>query len=131
MSASRKLHLFPGMCRHYSCMPGGKVKCDIGVNIREHVGGPDFGWMARMPCVDTSLNKNPVPCELRDVPGADDIATDVAEMNRRLNVIDDGVCPDCGQKLQIREDKHVKIQFCPEWHVSMRGCKRPSDLEEM
>ena len=40
-------------CTHYR-FPGGGVltpDCALGVMIREHVGGDDFGWFRRMPCV--------------------------------------------------------------------------------
>lgn len=39
--------------------------CSAGVNYRELVGGEDFGWMARLPCLpDSPLTKEPVAkCE--------------------------------------------------------------------
>ena len=35
--------------------------CSAGVNYRELVGGPRFGWLARRPCIRNSkLRKEPV-----------------------------------------------------------------------
>ena len=37
-------------CKHYSGEVYRRGKCHAGVLVRERVGGPDEGWMARMPC---------------------------------------------------------------------------------
>lgn len=51
-------------CKNYNGCYHNK-SCTAGVFYREMVGGPDFGWMARMPCTpDSPLKKEPMAkCE--------------------------------------------------------------------
>lgn len=124
----RKLHTFPGNCIYYSPKPGMVYECDKGVPIREHVGGPDIGWLTRMPCCTTSLSgkKEPqVPCELRELPTAEQVAADQAEADRFVTAVLNGACPECGAVLKLRENDSVQLQWCPNGcKVSSRGCKR-------
>jgi hypothetical protein len=58
----------PMMCEHYGWAPGAnKPTCARGINIREHVGGPEFRWLARTPCVVSVLSKDPVACDQRNL----------------------------------------------------------------
>jgi hypothetical protein len=49
----------------YTVTPGGESgpTCSHGIDVRAHVGGDRIGWMARMPCVDTPLSRDVVPCD--------------------------------------------------------------------
>lgn len=126
----KKLHTYQDTCLHYSPKPGGIYACDKGVTIRDHVGGSDFGWMARMPCVTTGLSKEQVPCNLRELPTAEQVKADQATMEAHVRAIINGSCPECGKVLRLRETDEVQLQECPDGHVSMRGCKRMSDVRE-
>jgi hypothetical protein len=64
--------VFSGHCVHYAPKPGGRYECELGINIRDHVGGPDFGWLARIPCVTSNLTKDQVACDRRELPSERD-----------------------------------------------------------
>lgn len=57
----RRMCIFYG----YTVAPGGESgpTCTHGVDVRAHVGGEQLGWMARMPCVETRLSHDVVPCD--------------------------------------------------------------------
>lgn len=111
-------------CVFYDPQPGGKYNCLKGVDIRAHVGGPNVGWLARTPCVTSKLSYDQVPCELREYPTQAEVDAFHADMDRRINQLIDGVCPDCGKALIVRETDSVAISACPDGHVSARACKR-------
>ena len=119
-----KLHVYQGHCKHYGNVRG-ELVCDKGVDVRAHVGGPDYGWMARIPCVTSKLSKEQVTCGLRELPTADELAAGLAGMDRLLRAVVNGCCPDCGSALRLRETDEVQLRVCPNGCVSMRGCKRP------
>lgn len=85
MGSERKFHVFVDHCRHYT--PDGlAVRCDLGINIRKHVGGDDFGWRLRMPCAGARMAKarklahEVVPCDRMECPSAEEVARDHAEL---------------------------------------------------
>lgn len=56
-------------CRHFVGIHHNTC-CKAGVNFRAHVGGPELGWVTRLPCVplmSTGKAEDVVPCEQRDV----------------------------------------------------------------
>jgi hypothetical protein len=75
------------MCRHYafqvSPQAGSGPVCEIGIKIRELVGGHRLGWMARMPCVQTSLSKNVVPCERAEMLSQDEILEELLRERKK------------------------------------------------
>lgn len=47
-----------GICKHYNGTVGGqKACCDAWVNFRELVGGEDYGWLARLPCIASNRKR--------------------------------------------------------------------------
>ena len=54
------------------------TECEAHVNIRELVGGDDFGWASRLPCFLDEADKCSVVCESRSFPSR----TDAEEMDR-------------------------------------------------
>lgn len=66
-------------CRHFTGCQNGT--CEAGVNYRDLVGGEDFGWMARTPCIpDSPLNKEPMAkCDFYQVLTPEEIAARDAE----------------------------------------------------
>lgn len=57
-----KAPLLVGSCRHHAGM---EPICGAGVNVRQLVGGPDIGWLRRLPCVSPAnplRDPNPVAC---------------------------------------------------------------------
>jgi hypothetical protein len=54
-------------CKHYSCIPGVEVTCALGIDIREHVGGDDYRWRTRMPCMTSLLSCDQEPCDKREI----------------------------------------------------------------
>lgn len=86
----------PCSCKHYSYAPGGKgPTCARGVDIRKHVGGPAFGWMARLPCVTTERSHEQVPCELHELPTAEEVAEEARLLDEaiaRVLAVRSGCC---------------------------------------
>lgn len=50
------------VCFHYRS-PVHCESCAKGVNYREHVGGERRGYLARLPCVTTSISYDQVKCD--------------------------------------------------------------------
>lgn len=80
-------------CKHFGgCRP---PVCDAGVNIREVTGGPQDGWLIRIPCCSTPEIRGgkPVPraaCEKFCLPTDEEFAAseretfDLIEASRRM-----------------------------------------------
>lgn len=67
-------------CRHHEVQPPDFAardsghRCALGIDIRKHVGGPDFGWLARSPCyLPNATNPGHVPCDKAEKPTAEEI----------------------------------------------------------
>lgn len=75
-----------GTCKHFNGMGLEDDKCcDVGVNYRKHVGGTDFGWCTRAPCIrkSTSTIKPNGPinaCSKYEEPSQADLDKYEAEM---------------------------------------------------
>ena len=125
----KKLHVFRGHCAHYSVLPGGVYACDSGLDVRALTGGPDTGWLRRIPCVTSTFTdkERQVHCEQREFPTEEQILADQASMESAVRAIINGACPECGAVLRLRETDDVQLQGCPNGHVSSRGCKRIGD----
>lgn len=52
------------VCRHYNGTVGGdKACCNAGIDYRRVVGGPDAGWVGRLPCIPFSdARQEPAHC---------------------------------------------------------------------
>jgi hypothetical protein len=77
-----------GTCRHYNGTVGGtNACCEAGVNYRALVGGPDLGWLARLPCVPRSRTDagDVVHCALFAPKTREEIAAERAEMRAALD----------------------------------------------
>ena len=78
-----------GVCKHYNGtglgpknLVGGKHCCEVGVCIRDLVGGPDFGWAVRTPCFKD--HKTDVACDKYEEPTAKELSAYKAETRRLL-----------------------------------------------
>lgn len=76
----------PRYCKHYC----GTVECvcEAGVNLRKHVGGPDDGWAARLPCNSLLGQRDPaavVSCDKYEEPTPEEIADEEAFMAEMMN----------------------------------------------
>lgn len=74
----------PGTCIHFR---GTQTKiCGAGVNLRQHVGGPDLGWGCRIPCIKRQFNEDrpaeKVPCEKYTEPTSQQIEESKKEFQR-------------------------------------------------
>lgn len=55
------MNLFERHCIHRRPR---ELMCDVGVNVRDLVGGDDFGWALRIPCIaDYHENEGAATCE--------------------------------------------------------------------
>lgn len=123
----------PDVCKHF--IGGLTPKCGAGHTIRSLVGGPEYGWMARMPCTrqqKTSLPKDPGPdCSDYAEPTAEEVAEDTARFKAEFDKIYAGVCPQCGASLVVKEnaDMIVKVcRTCPD--VYSIGCKSIAEPDD-
>lgn len=75
-------------CRHFNG-PVHNKECKANINYRNLVGGPDWGWMARMPCAGASpLRKEPVAeCKSRDPYSKEEILEQEKELQKRFAFI--------------------------------------------
>lgn len=87
-------------CKHFTGYQN--IVCEAGVTYRSLVGGPDQGWLRRLPCLLGDGQHDQPICERFELPTDDEIAADkarvdalVAETVRRIN---EGLCPECGEK---------------------------------
>jgi hypothetical protein len=71
-----------GTCVHFNGIQNDA--CRAGVNYREHVGGPDFGWARRMPCI-LKYAKDAVPCDKYQEPTPAQIAEREQVMNAAID----------------------------------------------
>ena len=56
-------------CIHFTGLQN--EACAAGINYRQHVGGPDFGWAKKIPCLDGWFGNRQspcVPCAKRETP---------------------------------------------------------------
>ncbi len=75
-----------GICKHFR----GTInkRCGRGVVIRELVGGPDRGWVTRLPC--HQANTTAIGCEQYAEPTDDEVAeydAEVAKDAARMKVL--------------------------------------------
>ena len=62
-------------CKHFNGIH--RDICMAGVSYRALVGGSDLGWATRIPCIVSSLTKEPVPCDKREYPTLEEAAAQV------------------------------------------------------
>lgn len=58
--------------------------CLVGVNIRALVGGSDFGWAARIPCLLMDADKCEVTCEQRKLPTREEAEAEVVRSDEAV-----------------------------------------------
>lgn len=75
----------PKFCKNYKS----PEKCSAGINIRELVGGEDFGWLLRSPCVESL--KTEVSCDKRQFPPDEEEAERKRKVNEHLNLIAEAI----------------------------------------
>jgi hypothetical protein len=69
-----------GDCKHYRGIQAGM--CTAGIRLRPLVGGNDFGWCTRLPCLGSfraRANGPTATCNLFILPTASEIAEEEAE----------------------------------------------------
>lgn len=62
------------------------IQCDPcagGVNMRELVGGPDFGWATRIPCLLMDAENCTVVCDKRKLPTREEAEAKVTRSEER------------------------------------------------
>lgn len=81
-----------GTCKHFNGLglgdrKGAERRCNAGVCYRNHVGGPDFGWGARIPCITDSTLGRPdqrIPCRKYEEPTDEEVATFDAQIQKDI-----------------------------------------------
>lgn len=103
-----------------------KHVCDRGIDIRKHVGGPDFGWLVRTPCMTSTLTKNQVICDKREYLTEEEEAAEEAEMLRAMKAFADGKSQCCGVEM-IEQGTNRFCSKCKQW--TGRVCSNDDILE--
>jgi hypothetical protein len=71
---------YAGRCIHFTGIQ--HEECGAGVNYRALVGGPDFGWATRLPCLKG--NTDAPPCALCHFPTPEETQTHVDEFEANM-----------------------------------------------
>lgn len=101
-------------CRHFNGLQN--KACRAGVNIREMVGGSEFGWALRMPCTGNA-GAEVVECPLlsRWTKGE---AAAIEKLRRQAiaKFMDDlaaKLCPNCGKNYEgVKRGPCVYCEHC-------------------
>lgn len=127
--------MMPGVCKHFTGFQ--KPPCKKGVDYRSHVGGEEFGWAARLPCVKKTKTDSigrdcvQVPCSLYEEPTKEELEAFEKEMNEYTSqamaaLVLIGLakgntgeveCPRC--KKRLRFSKHKKAV---QGQCETKGC---------
>lgn len=116
----RRLHTFPTHCRHLE--HGVEAKCDKGIDIRAHIGGSEFGWARRMPCMGGQMSTPEHPmvhCGQYERPSDEEVMRDNAILDQQMAFLNDNMCPLCGVRLTQRGNVSTCGNGCD---VSVRIC---------
>lgn len=99
----RRIDAEMNRCIHFTGI--GNSECKAGVNYRNLIGGPDFGWAKHLPCLKD--DQSPVVCTVAKFPTEDEARTEVdrreVAIQRFLSELNDGVCPYCKIQVQQRQ----------------------------
>lgn len=76
-----------GTCRHYNGTLGGlNACCDAGVDYRKLAGGPDTGWVLKLPCVYSNRKAGThVPCDKMEERTREEIEDEDREFDRSVS----------------------------------------------
>lgn len=72
----------PGECKHFTGI--GKDTCRAHVVYTDLIGSRNAGWACRLPCVTSSLTKNPVSCEKFEALTQEEYDEKMAKWKERL-----------------------------------------------
>lgn len=70
------------VCKHFRGIQNDP--CEAGVNIRETVGGPDFGWGTRLPCLPWKGNKAETECDKKELPTREEAEDEVRRQHNSI-----------------------------------------------
>jgi hypothetical protein len=90
-------------------------KCEAGVCLRELVGGSDFGWAARLPCIEQDRERanEIVACAEYRAPTAEEIAATEAEhaaAMQRMRTVLNAIAP---WRKAHKGESFAEIVECP------------------
>lgn len=110
-------------CKHFTGYQN--IVCEAGVTYRTLVGGPNLGWLRRLPCLQTEGQHDQATCDRFELPTAEEIAESkarsdaaVAETIRRLEA---GLCPHCGAKVEQERQVGPCVYAEPCGHRMYQG----------
>lgn len=78
----QSIHAEMGKCAHFRGIQ--HERCLADVHLRELVGGPDFGWAARIPCLSMDAERCEVICDRRKLPTREEAEMAVDEDEQRF-----------------------------------------------
>lgn len=97
------------------------IVCEAGIEYRPLVGGLDFGWLTRLPCLSDGRQHDQVTCDKREFPTDEEVAEShhqMQEASRRFTqALADGICPHCTTKIE------KKRQVGPCVYADPCGCR--------
>ena len=97
-------------CRYFNGTAHNK-ECKAGINYRNLVGGPDFGWAARLCCVpDGPLRKEPiVKCDKYNAFTDEEILQQEKEISEKISFIEKSF----KEIRKISKEKNINVGFIP------------------
>jgi hypothetical protein len=110
-----------GQCKHFRGIQ--HDTCEAGVPTASVKGDNPAGLPFRVTWACMKEGQH-IPCALREMPTAEEIAADRAETERTLAAMERGDCPTCGGKLLRKDHPRGFVAWCPKCpDISMRGCR--------
>lgn len=92
-----------GKCKFYNANTALTKKCDAGINVRELVGGKNFGWLLRTPCF--KYHETDITCGSFELITEDEMAKREERITRKadayLNASLMVSCPYCNNRFDL------------------------------
>lgn len=113
-----------GRCAHYN----GTINdcCEAGINYRQHVGGPDYGWATRLPCLERR-GLDVVPCDKCREPTPEEIAESAAWLEDAKKDME-LICTVCSEAQKRLPDGGSEVVECPKCkgklHISVANVNK-------
>ncbi len=102
-----------------------EIVCKAGVTYRSLVGGPDLGWLRRLPCLLMEGQHDQAICERFELPIAEELAESerqAEEATRRfVAALEEGRCPHCEQVVERERQVGPCVYAEPCGHRMYQG----------
>ncbi len=114
MDKSNLIKTQEAKCKYMTgLMCGGSTVCKAGVDVRELVGGDNFGWLARIPC--NTINETDIVCDKFCVKTQQELDEEDSEWKKLLNKIQliDPLVAQLKDKFYKKGEDATGFEICP------------------